>query len=104
MIMFANANHSRYTGCMIVCICHRVSDRDIAHAVRHGCASFDELQEELGVATGCGACGDCAREIFAAHCAARTGVAALSGHPAEARAGERRVVPISANQTALAAG
>lgn len=49
---------------MIVCICHRVSDRDIAHAVRAGCASFDELQDELRVSTACGACGDCAREAF----------------------------------------
>ena len=52
---------------MIVCICHRVSDRDIAHAARAGCASFDELQDELRVATSCGACGDCARDTFEAH-------------------------------------
>jgi hemin uptake protein HemP len=32
---------------MIVCICHRVSDRDIARAAREGCARFDELQFEL---------------------------------------------------------
>ena len=82
---------------MIVCICHRVSDRDIAHAARHGCASFDELQDELGVAT---ACGDCARETFAAHCAARTAVGGFDA----ARGVERRVVPISAGQPGLAAG
>jgi bacterioferritin-associated ferredoxin len=51
---------------MIVCVCHRVSDRDIAHAARQGCASFDELQEQLRVGTACGACGDCARETFEA--------------------------------------
>jgi bacterioferritin-associated ferredoxin len=49
---------------MIVCVCHRVSDRDIAHAVRAGCGSFDELQDALRVATACGACGDCARDTF----------------------------------------
>jgi bacterioferritin-associated ferredoxin len=49
---------------MIVCVCHRVSDRDIAHAVKAGCGSFDELQDELRVATGCGACNDCARQTF----------------------------------------
>ena len=49
---------------MIVCICHRVSDRDIAHAVRDGCSSFEELQDQLRVATACGACTDCARENF----------------------------------------
>ena len=52
---------------MIVCICHRVSDRDIAHAVRGGCGSFDDLQEELRVATSCGACTDCARQSFDLH-------------------------------------
>jgi len=85
---------------MIVCICHRVSDRDIAHAARHGCASFDELQDDLGVATACGACGDCARETFAAHCAARTAIGGFD----TARGAERRVVPISAGQPSLAAG
>jgi len=54
---------------MIVCICHRVSDRDIAHAAREGCESFDELQDHLRVATACGACHDCARETFEQHAA-----------------------------------
>lgn len=52
---------------MIVCVCHRVSERDIAHAVRDGCASFDQLQDELRVATACGACDDCARHTFETH-------------------------------------
>ena len=49
---------------MIVCICHRVSHHDIARAVRGGCASFDELQLALSVATSCGTCHDCARDTF----------------------------------------
>ena len=49
---------------MIVCICHRVSDSDIAHAVRQGTTGFDSLQRQTGVATGCGRCGDCARQVF----------------------------------------
>ena len=49
---------------MIVCICHRVSDRDIARAAQGGCTSFDDLQFELSVATSCGKCHDCARETF----------------------------------------
>ena len=49
---------------MIVCLCHRVSDRDIAREVRQGCTSFEQLQDELRVATGCGACTDCARDTF----------------------------------------
>ncbi len=50
---------------MIICICHRVSERDIHRQVHAGCASFDELQDELRVATACGACHDCARTSFA---------------------------------------
>jgi len=51
---------------MIVCICHRVSDRDIAREAQAGCASFEALQDELRVGTRCGACTDCARKTFAA--------------------------------------
>ncbi len=52
---------------MIVCVCHRISDRHIEHEVRGGCASFDELQSDLRVGTACGACTDCARETFECH-------------------------------------
>ncbi len=49
---------------MIICICQRVSDRDITRMSRSG-ASFDDLQLELGVATQCRACEGCARELHA---------------------------------------
>lgn len=49
---------------MIVCLCHKVSDHDIARAVAAGCSSFDDLQLELGVACSCGRCHDDARETF----------------------------------------
>lgn len=58
---------------MIVCVCRRVSDRDIEREVRGGCRSFDALQSELQVGTACGACTDCARKTFDAHCNARHG-------------------------------
>lgn len=51
---------------MIICICRRVSDRDIARAAGV-CADFDELQDATGAGTACGACLDCARACFAAH-------------------------------------
>lgn len=54
---------------MIVCVCHRISDRDIASAAHAGCASFEELQFELAVATACGKCQDCARDTFHQHAA-----------------------------------
>ena len=56
---------------MIVCLCHRVSDRDIRAAVQQGTTCFEVLQDDLRVASSCGCCGDCAREVFDAACAAR---------------------------------
>lgn len=49
---------------MIVCVCHRVSDRDIAIAASSGCPSFEALQDDLRVGTACGACRDCACAVF----------------------------------------
>lgn len=60
---------------MIVCVCKRVSDREIArHA--HAGLSFDDIQMELGIATQCGRCEDCARSVVA-QCAVGKPVAAL---------------------------
>ena len=56
---------------MIVCVCRRISDRDIEREARSGCPSFDALQDELLVGTACGACIDCARKTFDAHCGTR---------------------------------
>jgi bacterioferritin-associated ferredoxin len=82
---------------MIICVCHRISDRDIARTVRDGCASFDELQFELAVATRCGKCHDSARETFDAH---RAQVAA-GGQAAErcdaAGRHRHRVIPIASH-------
>jgi bacterioferritin-associated ferredoxin len=78
---------------MIVCVCHRISDRDIARAAQKGCASFDELQFELAVATCCGKCHDCARDTFHFHRAQKEegGPAALQ----HAASGHHRVVAIA---------
>jgi bacterioferritin-associated ferredoxin len=53
---------------MIVCVCRRVSEKDIARAVNDGALDFDALQFETGVATQCGRCGDCARDVHAQAC------------------------------------
>ncbi len=74
---------------MIVCVCHRVSDRDIEREVRHGCASFDELQDELRVGTACGSCTDCARDTFDVARACRPTVAEVQA------ANAVRVIPIA---------
>lgn len=47
---------------MIVCICHKISDKTIA-AQAHAGRSFDEMQFDLGLATQCGRCEECARAI-----------------------------------------
>ena len=60
---------------MIVCVCHRVSDREIARHVRAG-MDFDDIQFELGVATQCGQCETCARDLVA-QCSATAPVAAI---------------------------
>jgi bacterioferritin-associated ferredoxin len=73
---------------VIVCVCHRVSDRDIEREVRHGCGSFEELQDDLRVGTACGRCTDCARDTFDVARACRPAAAALPSGPA-------RVIPIS---------
>ena len=60
---------------MIVCVCRRVSDREIARHARAG-MGFDDIQFELGVATQCGQCEGCARDVVA-QCSATTPVAAI---------------------------
>lgn len=55
---------------MIVCLCHRISDRDIQVEVASGTRSFEMLQDDTRVASSCGYCQDCAREVFDGACAA----------------------------------
>jgi bacterioferritin-associated ferredoxin len=49
---------------MIVCICNNVSDRDIRKAVAAGMSTMRELRQNLGVATCCGKCDSCARQVL----------------------------------------
>jgi len=86
---FANRNDSHYSGYMIICVCHRVSDRDIAARASSGCPDFDALQDELRVGTACGACLDCAHDTFHAH----------AGAPARACPGRQQRPVASAERT-----
>jgi len=70
---------------MIVCLCHRISDRDIARAVDSGTHCFEALQDETRLASSCGCCTDCAREVF-------DEARARQGHCA---AGDRRVITLA---------
>jgi bacterioferritin-associated ferredoxin len=58
---------------VIVCVCRRVSDRDIHRAVHEGARSFDDVQIDLGVATACGRCLDCAQTTWAEACSRTCG-------------------------------
>ncbi len=60
---------------MIICVCRRISDRDIVRHARAG-MGFDEIQFELGVATQCGRCEGCARDVVA-QCSATSPTAHL---------------------------
>jgi bacterioferritin-associated ferredoxin len=54
---------------VIICLCHRISDRDIEAAAREGTPDFEALQDDTAIARNCGCCLECAQEIFdAARC------------------------------------
>ena len=75
---------------MIVCVCSKVSDREIAKHVHAG-MSFDDIQLELGVATQCGCCEQCARDVVQ-QCSASRPHAALHCETAQADAGQHVAV------------
>ena len=47
---------------MIVCVCKRISDRQIQERAQQG-QDFEEISFELGVATQCGCCRECAQAL-----------------------------------------
>lgn len=49
---------------MYVCVCNAVTDRDIEKAVDNGIVTFQDLRQELNVATCCGRCETCAKNIL----------------------------------------
>jgi bacterioferritin-associated ferredoxin len=49
---------------MIVCVCRRISDHQIRQAAADGAHSLECLQVDLGVATQCGRCADCASRVL----------------------------------------
>jgi bacterioferritin-associated ferredoxin len=49
---------------MIVCVCRRISDHQIRQAAADGAHSLECLQFDLGVATQCGRCADCASRVL----------------------------------------
>jgi bacterioferritin-associated ferredoxin len=49
---------------MYVCVCHGISEKRLSQAIEDGARSFEALQSCTGVATCCGACEPCARQVL----------------------------------------
>lgn len=80
---------------MIVCVCKRVSDRDIVRSVHAG-MDFDDIQFELGVSTQCGQCEGCARDIVKQCRATQPGACvSRASHPLEANTWTPSCPPLS---------
>ena len=47
---------------MIICVCKKISEHTIVEQAYAG-KNFDDIQGELGLATQCGSCENCAREL-----------------------------------------
>jgi len=52
---------------MYICICNAITDKQIREAAKAGVTNLSALQQELGVAAGCGSCGEAAAKILAEH-------------------------------------
>lgn len=48
---------------MYVCICRRITDKQIEALCRDGVTSLADVRARLGVANNCGRCGQHAREV-----------------------------------------
>jgi bacterioferritin-associated ferredoxin len=49
---------------MYVCVCRSVTDRQIRDAASRGVRDLASLREQLGVASNCGRCAECALSIL----------------------------------------
>ena len=74
---------------MIVCVCLRVSDRQIRQAAADGAHSLECLQLELGVATQCGRCADCASRVLCEARGAGSAMGARAQHVVSVSRGSR---------------
>ena len=48
---------------MYVCICQKVTERDIHEAVAQGAYRMRDLRKQLGVSSQCGKCAGCAKAV-----------------------------------------
>lgn len=50
---------------MYVCVCKGITDREVRQAIRLGASTLEDLRNSLGVASQCGQCAGCARDLLA---------------------------------------
>ena len=48
---------------MYVCLCKGITDSQINQAIDDGASSMRDIVDQLGVATQCGKCGQCAKQL-----------------------------------------
>ena len=53
---------------MYICICEQVTDKQIKTAIKQGASCMRDLRKELGIASQCGQCGRCAKDLLKKHC------------------------------------
>ena len=63
---------------MFVCICNAITDREIKETIAAGATTMNDLQNQLGVATCCGCCGELAASFLNAHNAQNTVTAGIN--------------------------
>lgn len=49
---------------MFVCVCNAVTDTHIKSAVEDGASTLADLRDQLDVATCCGKCAGCAKQVL----------------------------------------
>lgn len=49
---------------MYICVCNRITDKDIKKAVSQGANSVSDLRDMLGVSNQCGTCIESAQEVL----------------------------------------
>ncbi len=49
---------------MYICLCHAITERQIAKAAELGARCPADLAQELGIGTGCGRCIPCAEAVL----------------------------------------
>lgn len=62
-----NRYYYRVVSIMYICLCKGITDTDIQRALENGADSFQDVRQNLGVATVCGSCACVAKELVNAH-------------------------------------